>query len=333
VTTAESAISWERRAQSLKLTVGDYCFGQFRFEAMVSDAPLTHFLDHPASLAAIRESIGDKRGAFVVRSFPAEKALPRISFAGNLICYVPIQYQRYFIVFENTFRDYLSKFSAKSRSTLKRKIQKFRAHSGGTLDWRQYRAPAEMEEFYLLADALSKKTYQERLLREGFADSAPPKDLIASLAQCDAVRGYLLFYDGQAVAYVFCPCHAKTILYSAVGFDPAYRQFSPGDVLLYLLIEKLFEEREFRFLDFGEGEAWYKSFFSTGSARCARIYCFPMTFANVVAVVLHTLSQALSTVVGATLDAVNLRSKIRGLLRRRAVVRSSSALGKAVIRR
>jgi CelD/BcsL family acetyltransferase involved in cellulose biosynthesis len=46
-----------------------------------------------------------------------------------------------------------------------------------------------------------------------------------------------------------------------LGHDPAFGQFSPGTVLLFLILERLFAERRFRVFDFGGMAAEYKVFF------------------------------------------------------------------------
>ncbi len=308
-----------RRKQSLKFTLGDYCFWQFRFEGMVSDPPLTEFLERPMDLAAVLDRARERPSVYVIRSFPAQKPLPRLAFTGDYLRYVPVQYSRYYIEFKGTFKDYLSKFSGKSRSTWQRKVRKFGTQSGGAIDWRQYRTPAEMIEFYALASELSKKTYQEKMFREGFASYAGSRDKIVSHAEQDAVRGYILSLRSQPVAYVYCHCYGGTIVYGMLGYDQDNRELSPGDVLLFLIVEALFAEGAFRYMDFGEGTSWYKEFYSTGAARCARVYYFPKTVKNVAVVGLHAATNSVSDAVGSVLDKFNLRARIRRLLRRSAV--------------
>ena len=57
---------------------------------------------------------------------------------------------------------------------------------------REYRLPKQMADFHQLADGLSKRTYQERVLREGFINRAGSYEDLQELAKFDAVRGYVL---------------------------------------------------------------------------------------------------------------------------------------------
>jgi len=308
---------WQRQRQTLKFTLGDYCFWQFSFEAMVADAPLTYYLDRVSTLAELLPTHSNGF-PYVVRSYPTDKVLSRFSHSKKYIRYVPAQYRRYYIKFTGSFDEYLEKFSPKSRYNLSRSVRKFSELAGGKLQWREYSSDEEINEFYRFAAELSSKTYQEQMFHEGVT-SVFSRHALSELAQAGGVRGYLLFDRDTAVAYVVCLCFPGTILYSIVGFDPKYQKYSPGNVLLYLIIEKLFLERPFRYLDFGEGENWYKEFFSTGSAQCARIYYFPPKLTNVAAIGLHSLSSALSNLAGKMLDALQLRDRVRKLLRERTM--------------
>lgn len=305
-----------RRSQSLKFTIGDYCYWQYHFEAMVADPPLTVLVERPAAVEAALN--GADGGIHVVRAYPAAARLPRIRFEPGRLCYAPAQYERTYVAFKPTFKDYLAKFSSKSRSTLQRKVRKVADQSGGRVDFRAYKTGEEMAAFYDLAIELSKRTYQEKMFHEGFASRAGAKEDCVANGQAGAARGYALFIGGEAAAYVFCTCREGTLVYSILGYDQRHRALSPGDVLLYLMIEALHAEGAFRYLDFGEGEAWYKTFYATDTLSCARLYFFPRTVGHVLAVGLHAGANSVSDFVGATLDRFDLRERLRRMMRRRA---------------
>jgi CelD/BcsL family acetyltransferase involved in cellulose biosynthesis len=318
------AARWERQGQSLKFTLGDYCYWQFRFEALVHSAPLTYLLQNANAGHPLQ---GAEAGcdAYVIRSLPIAGQLPRIAHDGAYIRYAPAQYSRYFVEIEGSFEEYLARFSGKSRSTWKRKVRKFADRSGGVTEWRQYRTVAEMNEFYPLALELSTKTYQDKMFNEGLAAQIGTKDRLLALAERDSVRAYMLFLKGEPVAYVFCPCRSGTIEYASLGYDPNLRSLSPGDVLLHLLLERLFAEGDFQVLDFGEGENWYKEFYATRSIACARVYYFRRTLRNRVAVWLHSGATALSDLAGRILNALRIRDLVRRLLRNWATADAARA--------
>ena len=310
---------WESHSQSLQFSLGDYCLWRFHFQARVADAPLTCYLDSPNLLQDLVPATVETAMPYVIRSCPAPLSLPRLTFAGKYFRYVPVQYPRYYVVFKGSFEEYLGKFSPKSRYNLARSVRKLAELGGGQVDWRQYRRPEEMADFYQRANEVSKRTYQEQLLHEGFTGHVGSHEQLRALAERDAVRGYALFTSGQPIAYVLCRSYGDSLLYEGVGYDPDYRTYSTGSVLLYLLLENMFAERAFRYLDFGEGDKWYKEFFSTDSARCARVYYFPIEPAIISAITLHTVFNALTDLLGRALATLGLRNKIRRFLRARAL--------------
>jgi CelD/BcsL family acetyltransferase involved in cellulose biosynthesis len=310
---------WQERTQSLNYTVGDYCLFRILFLAKVADEPLSSYFKDQNLTQHLIDEIGKDSVPYVIRSYPTVAPLPKLTKIGRYIRYVGSQEQRYYIDLRGNFIEYLGKFSPKSRNTLGRKVRRAAKIAGGTVDWYEYSRPEEMAKFHELGTALSRRTYQENLAHQGLASYAPhPKKLI-TYAEEDAARGYILFDHGKPIAYVFCRRHSSTLIYEIVGYDPDYSNLSPGSVLLYLIIEKLFTEKKFEYLDFGEGVSWYKEFFSTDSATCARIYFFPMRPFYLIAVAVHITANGLSSFLGRTLSLFGLRDRLRRLLRTRSL--------------
>lgn len=84
------------------------------------------------------------------------------------------------------------------------------------------------------------------------------------MAAVDQARGYILFCGNRPAAFELCYVQGTTMVTSQTGYDPAFVRFSPGTILLYLLLEKLFAEGEMEYLDLMEGTPFpYKSSFVT----------------------------------------------------------------------
>ncbi len=260
--------------------------------------------------------LADSQGV-LIRSHPVAERLPRLARLGHTIRYVPSQYERYYVDLTWTKDRYFGKFSGKSRSTQRRKIRKFAKTTGGDLDWRVYRTPEELAEFHALARRISERTYQEKLLDAGLPDDEEFRDRMAALAGNDSVRAYLLFDQGQPVAYLYCPVRDGVLLYEYLGYDPRYTNLSPGTVLQWLALESLFEEGRFRLFDFTEGEGAHKEFFATGSRRCANIYFFRRSLRNFCLVWLHAGLECLTAGTARVLDRLGLKSRIKRFLRSR----------------
>lgn len=251
-------------------------------------------------------------------SYPTEEELPKLAFQTGYLRFVRSAYRRFVVDLHGSFEDYEKKFSSKTRSTLRKKVRKFAEISGGTNDWKVYRTAPEMEEFFTLALPLSARTYQDKLLDAGLPGSAEFRSHARELAEADQARAYLLFHDGKPVAYVFCPIVDGALIYEYVGYDPEYRESSPGTVLQYLLLESLFQEQKFDIFDFTEGEGPHKELFATGSIRCADIFYFKPTLRNRLLVTTQAGLSSLSRATVNMLKKAGVDKRIKQMIRGRA---------------
>jgi CelD/BcsL family acetyltransferase involved in cellulose biosynthesis len=209
-------------------------------------------------------ALGTESDGYLITSLPEER-LPDVWAAHpELKPFVRQRYRRNFAALEGSFDDYLAGFSAKSRSTLKRKVRRF----GETLDVRAWPASGDVGEFHRLARAVSAKTYQEKLLGAGLPDGAEALARMRELAARDAMRGWILFLEGRPVSYLYAPAEGGTLIYSHLGYDPDFADLSPGTVLQYEAMRQLFAEGRFGLFDFTEGEGQHKRQFGTGAVDC-----------------------------------------------------------------
>lgn len=251
----------------------------------------------------------------MMRSHPIEEKLPLLTRLPEAIRYVPSQYLHYYTNLEVSFDAYLKGFSAKSRSTLLRKVRKFAEASGGSTHWREFALANDMQEFYSLAREVSRKTYQERLLDAGLPEDPQFLSNAREMAANGKARGYILYLDGRPIAYLFCPIVEGALFYEYVGYDPECRHLSPGTVLQYLVLEKLMSQGGCRIFDFTEGQSQHKAFFSTHSVLCANIFYFRPTVRNRILLSLHAFTDSFSDKAAALLDRLGLKARIKKLLR------------------
>lgn len=254
--------------------------------------------------------------AIFIRSHPINGEMPRLERLPEAIRYVPAQYHRYYVDLRSSFQEYLNKFSAKSRATLQRKVRKFSEFCGGAIPWREFSRPEEIEEFYRLAREVSKKTYQEKLLNFGLPENGEFKQELFEMAGRDLVRGYILFSGAEPIAYLFCPMRDGILFYRYLGYDPEFRNWSPGTVLQHLALERLFSEGKFKMFDFTEGAGPHKEFFSTGNIRCADVYFLRRTMRNLLLLKLHSGLRTLSSTTVRVLERLGVKSQIKKLIRK-----------------
>lgn len=219
---------------------------------------------------------------FLILSLPADRLDSVLAQNSGLKPFVRQRYNRFYARLDSSFDAYLAGFSAKSRSTLKRKVRKFTERSGGTLDLRCYRDVAEVDDFHRAARHVSARSYQEQLLDAGLPDGEGALAEMRSLASRDAMRGWILSLDGEPIAYLYAPAEGATLIYAYLGYDPHFADLSPGTVLQFEAMRQLMEEGRFRLFDFTEGEGQHKRTFSTGEVACVDLLLLKPTLPNLI---------------------------------------------------
>ncbi len=217
---------------------------------------------------------------YLVTGLRADLQLALTDAHPQLSLYRRLAYPRSYASLQDGYDAYLAQFSAKTRSTLRRKVRKLAEVSGGTLDLRSYTAPEQVEDFYRHARAVSASTYQERLLASGLPEGEAALAAMRDLAARDAMRGWILFLDGRPISYLYAPAEGDILLYAYLGYDPDFADLSPGTVLQLEAMRQLMTERRFRMFDFTEGDGQHKRQFATGAVDCVDLLLLRPTFRN-----------------------------------------------------
>jgi Acetyltransferase (GNAT) domain len=308
---------WVPRSVSLEFSLGNIIFFSKSFSGKELAVHFSHLSSNPDEPPPPTEELSSGLEAALVCAHPITKRLPALKFHPQAIRYVPAHYRRFSIDLRGSFKDYLNKFSSKSRKNLAREVRRFSDFSGGTLCWREYRGRNDLEEFNRLAKEVSRKSWQSKIQDAGFPESAAFWAEMSDLASRDAMRGYILFHQQRPVAYVYCDVEDGVLVYGYVGYDLEFERWSPGTVLLYQIIQKHFTERAFPMFDFGGRDDSYKEFFATRSTLCADILYFHRDTRTFLLILLHFGLKFLSRSIGKTLDLLGLKAFVRKLLKRK----------------
>jgi CelD/BcsL family acetyltransferase involved in cellulose biosynthesis len=310
---------WITKRFGLRYFLGEVPLFQVNFRLARLDAHFTELPTVPDESRIRWEALPAGVDGVLYRSHPIEGEMVRLRRLKTAIRYAPIQCEHFYLSISGTFEQYLSRFSRKQRYNLKRQVTRFGEFCGpqGGLRWQRYQQPGELDEFYGLARAVSARTYQERLLNVGLPEGDDFRRQMRELAAAGEAAGYVLIHGQRPVAYIYCRARGRVLMLDFVGYDPDYAQWSPGAVLQYCMIEQLFAEGRFDMLDFGQGEAHYKRFYSTHSVRCADIYYLRRTWRNWLLVGLHRAIDCFGTAVGRRLQKAGLKDRIKKFLRGR----------------
>ncbi|PHZ83675.1 GNAT family N-acetyltransferase [Paremcibacter congregatus] len=318
--------AWKTKDISLPYWIGEICL--FRKLFTVSTLNID-FINHKSqSLNTIipelikeHENTGPETDAkefefgFLLYSIPLKEGHKDFWIEDNQIKYIVKTYNRYYVNIKGSFDEYIKGFSSKTRSTLKRKINKFEKISGGTIDWRTYSTPTEMAEFHKVARKISKETYQEKHLNVGLPDDEDFKADMIERAKSNTVNGYLLYLDGKAISYLYSPIDQGRFIYAYLGYLPETSKLSPGTVLFLKALEQIFDSGSGKIFDFTEGESEQKKMFSTNHVYCGNLICLENTPTNYFWLMLNKVTNRISKYLGDFFDKLGLKKTIRKLLR------------------
>lgn len=241
----------------------------------------------PISLDEAREgrlptlpTLPDNAHGYVVTSLPEDRLNAMRYASGRMIGFVRQRYTRHYTDLTGGYDNWLAGLSSNARQGVRRKAKKVAQVSGGQLDIRRYRTPAELAEFHEIARGIALRTYQERLMGEGLPDTPDFVRHMLAKGAADTVRAWLLLIAGEPAAYLYCPAQGATLIYEYVGHDPRFNDLSPGAVLQVEAFRDLFDEGSYARFDFTEGDGQHKRQFATGGVPCLDLLLLRPTLAN-----------------------------------------------------
>lgn len=249
------------------------------------------------------------------RELPPNQLPQGVSRQGRWLCLVPGIQKRCLVDIQGSFDAYLGRFSSKRRHNLKRSVRWFAERSHGSPMTVATR-PEQMEEFYRLACEISSRTYQHRLLGAGLPESPEFLLTMKEEARRGMARGYLLWCEGNPVAFAWCTGRGQRLNYGVIGYLPEFGRASPGTTLLYLILEDLFREGTFRQFDFGVGEAWYKETFATFFEEFIDASFLPPTLCNQLRIRGYWVIETFNTAAGDWLERVGLKRAVKRFFRK-----------------
>ena len=179
-----------------------------------------------------------------------------------------------------SFSEYVQQFKAKHRQTLRREVKRLDAHCGGRLHLSRFETPAEAVDFARLAARVERGSWQHSRGSDRIDDTPQWRAALADAAERGLLLGYVLMCGETPCAFVFGYRLHEAYHYVQVGYDLAYREWSPGTVCLYLLIEDLITKQTAKLVSFGFGDHAYKETFGNAFVERAEVLLVRRSAAN-----------------------------------------------------
>lgn len=261
-----------------------------------------------AALAPAADGYGCQQAA--VDRFPLG-----LSRLGPWLCYVPRRERLHCVDIVGDFNAYQARWSAKTRYNLRRAVKRLQEYNPTSPLLEIADRPEQIDAFLRTAAAISRTTYQSRLLQSGLDYDPQSAQAMARQASRGEGRGYLLHDRGRAIAFAWCSGAGERLTYDVIGYLEDAAALSPGTVLLHLIVEDLFRLGRFKVFDFGVGDAPYKQLFATRTLEFADAYLLRPLFRHRVRLRLHWQLDGLSSAVGNLLDRFGLKARVRRWMR------------------
>ncbi|MCC6586647.1 MAG: GNAT family N-acetyltransferase [Bryobacterales bacterium] len=188
--------------------------------------------------------------------------------------------RHYLLDIPSTIDEIYRHMSGTRRKHLRRSLHQLHANPLGDPTLVCYRSIEDLPCMFQHCEEVARKTYQ-RGLRVGFADLAHIRTRLHMAATKGWLRGYVLYLGPQPCAFWIGMLYHGVFVSEYMGYDPSYRQWSPGMVLIMRVLERMCSQADgldVRELDFGLGHAEYKAVLGTRCHDESSLYLFSSTF-------------------------------------------------------
>jgi CelD/BcsL family acetyltransferase involved in cellulose biosynthesis len=178
----------------------------------------------------------------------------------NIFCrdhFTPAQ-THWYLNLPASFDEFFRGRSTKTRQNVERNARMLEKDFPGGVRFQSVRSERDVEDFARKADEVSQKTYQ-RALGVGFVNDLETREMLRAAAQKAALRACLLYVDNRPVAFACGIVCNKTLYADFTGYDPRFKNYSPGLQTQMRLIEESFNPRgSILRVDAGHGDSLYK---------------------------------------------------------------------------
>ena len=220
----------------------------------------------------------------------------------------------------NDVEQIYGRMSAKARKNRKYESRRFEKEFA-TVTVQCYESETELERVLDDAEQIARRTYQ-RGLGVGFEANQENRERLHLEMRNERFRGYFLYADHKPIAF-FIGTLRKNVLYDNFSaYDPDYSRLSPGTYLFFKIFEHACKAG-IDSIDFGFGDAWYKSQFGTEQKYEVTIGLFAPTFRGVTINALRTPVCALDRLGKASVARFAFLRSIKKRLRDRAEKRAA----------
>lgn len=260
------------------------------------------------------------RQALFLEGIPTESVLlttaSRLGGSGWVAIPLGQSYEHHFADLPPSFSEYERQMGRRSQKSLRYSQRKLSEHLGGAVRARRFASREDVPEFVASAQAISRKTYQWKLLGLGLRDTASLTVRLTLAAEHDWMRCYILYCGEEAVAFMLGYLYRGVYHYMDVGYDPDWAKWSVGSILQMQVMKDLLdgEDRPDRF-DFSTGTGTHKARFGNVAREEINLLLLRRSLYNDCVARLYSLTAAIDRRAAAVAEALGIKAWIKKWLR------------------
>jgi hypothetical protein len=148
----------------------------------------------------------------------------------------------------------------KLKKTIRQRIAKIKSVSSGNIEIKYFKEEKQIDQFCFEAEIISKKSFQN-IYGSGFENNDKNNAIIKYLAKRGEFRGYVFYVKEKPCGYWAGFINHDTFYplpFGGTGYDPYFKNYSIGTLLMYKMIEDLSCDGKVKYLDFGIMDKKYK---------------------------------------------------------------------------
>ena len=206
--------------------------------------------------------------------------------------------------------DFYKGRSTAKRTKLRSLFKRLEKDYSGNIVIKTFHEMDQIKKFCRDAEEISRKTYQFAY-DGGFTCNIEMLHLLNLLSERNYLRAYILYVEGNPCAYWIGILHKNTSygIQGGTGYNPEYKKYEVGTLLLINMIEDLCNDSQVQFIDFGRGDSFYKQRICDLNWKAADFYIFQPTFKGMRLNIIRSLTGAFQQLGNFILKHMKLREK------------------------
>jgi hypothetical protein len=217
--------------------------------------------------------------------------------------------------------------SGHRRKVIRQCAKRLRGSPAGEPRIKCYRMVSDFDRLFHDVEEIARKTYQ-RGLGAGFADTPDVRARLQLAVDKGWLRAYVLYLGSRPCAFWIGMSYGDAFLSEYMGYDPEFRDLSPGMFLIMSVLEGFCDHAEgdlVRRVDWGLGDAEYKEVLSDNAWLEANVYVFAPSVKGLALKSVRVATELIVRSARHLLSSTGLSARIKRLWRNHLAKRSQTA--------